>query len=1680
MNKIASALITAVFLYSAVCGQNVFNPSDPIVRFDNSQPLGSPQKPNPSLPGLQKWVSTPTNGVSTGSGAIDVSSFKQYFLNWNGTPMAFRLKFPKSYTNPDSVGKKYPIMLFLHGAGEVGCPTNNGVYNNEKQLYLGAGLFRDFVDKNVFDGFLLYPQMVNKDGCWGAWGATTTANFSTVIAIIDSLVKYARVDIDRVLCNGLSGGGYGAWRIADIFPQRIAKIIPSAAAGSTSNRTNFVHIPIWFATGGKDADPSPAQADYTFNRMKEIGADIRYTRYPDLGHAVWYAHWREPDYPGAMNDLHKANPLVFFQHNEFCANEAINARLGITQGFYAYEWQKDGNTIATRTNGVNTVLAPEHVISFTGNEITLKSFGTYRVRFKRTATSDWSVFSPKPAVIRLKATTVTPPITVSGARSTVLPALDGSTTVPLQMPAGFINYQWYRVSDSSLVSTNQIFNAPVGTFIGRYAEQYGCGTAFSPNFTVVNADGSPKPDAAQNLTSTPAGLTSIKLNWQQGNNETGFEIYRGTIAGGPYKFAAQTVADQSTYTDTGLVAGNTYYYVVRAVNGTGAAASSNESIAKTLSDISAPTAPSNLTYLGSTISTVLLKWNASTDNAGIRRYDIYANGKKMFSTTATTFNVSNLDSLTSYSFTVKAVDNSNNESAPSNQVTGFTHRQGLSYKYYITSTSWTTLQNFNALTPQKTGVTDSININNTSINQAVTKYSFMWEGLIYIPMSATYTFETRSDDGSKVYIDVPYSYNAVPVVNNDSVHGIRSRYGSVFLNQGYHSITVTYFQGSYGYDMELWWTNNSGLAREKISKNFFTFATAAVEPAAALPTALTATATDYNKIRLTWNDVSSNETGFEIVRSSTTGTGTYVPVGTAPANSIFFTDSGLVASKAYFYKIRAVAAGSESVFTNFVSATTLAAPATPIAPAPLLATGGPNNTVSLTWQDNSTNETGFRVYRSTDAVAYTLLATVGANNNAYIDLNTTPLTHYYYYVAGYNGSGEGAMSNIIKFEAGNNAPVIASLGNMFGKTGQTASEDFTITDDPGDTIAVTIINKPAFINVSKIDSYSYRLIINPTNDNVGSFNITVVATDNNGASASQNLSIVVADAKTRSVFVNFGAAGKTAPAPWNNWLENKAAGNMISNLADEAGVATTFSLSTVNAWTGTTLLGHISGNNSGAAPDAVLESGLADNGTSKSIRIGGLNPSKRYNIEFIASQNEGLIATAQYSYGSQTSTLDARYNTNRTANLNSLAPDFSGQITINITRINNAIYTYLNGLVIKEIEPSVNILNPEHLYAEPTGRTSVMLTWSDRTNAENVANGYEVQRARDSLFTNSVTTVILPGNTTQYADSSLSPNTKYWYRVRAKNDTDVSEYSNKYYVVTPSSIISVNFNSTVVNAQFPWNNLEVNPLTEFIVDNLINQAGVNSGVKISCTKVFNGEFNAGANTGVNTGVVPDPVLMSDFWLDNGQVSQMKLTGLNHTRKYRIGFIGSSSTPGWFKGNYTASYTVNGKTVYLNSWMNTTKIVYISDIVADANGELLIDFSTTAAAQWGFNAGIIIMDYSDANGASTLYMSNSVIDSAISKIAPVADDYKVKIYPNPFTDVMNIEFNNPSASSKLMAEVYDVSGRLVYKQTYSGIPAGRNTLRLNSIGLGNNGVYIVALRMNGKIFKSVKVMRNKSF
>ncbi|HRE52117.1 MAG TPA: T9SS type A sorting domain-containing protein, partial [Flavitalea sp.] len=753
--------------------------------------------------------------------------------------------------------------------------------------------------------------------------------------------------------------------------------------------------------------------------------------------------------------------------------------------------------------------------------------------------------------------------------------------------------------------------------------------------------------------------------------------------------------------------------------------------------------------------------------------------------------------------------------------------------------------------------------------------------------------------------------------------------------------------------------------------------------------------------------------------------------------------------------------------------------------------------VKLGWEDRAYNEDGYRVYRSTNKYGtYTLLnPQVERDSVSFLDPNTLPETTYYYYVAGINAIGTGASSDTIAITTGNNLPVITAAERFLVKTGATANLDFTAADDPGDIVTVTLLNKPGFVELQHLGGINYRITASPLNDHLGWFTLTLRAADNKGAVSTKDVILSVADKNTRSVYVNFGREDKPAPFPWNNWLGARGSNNTLSNLKDEQNNTTPFSITTVESWTGVTTMGHMTGNNSGIFPDAVLESGLHNIGGPRTIRISGLNNNMRYNIVFVGSMNEGALATARYRQVSGTAddTLNARYNTNQSANLNGLAP-VGGQISAEISRILGSLNAYLNAVVIEEYDPNLLTapLNPINLYAEPVDRTTIDLSWSDRTANEAAVNGYMLDRATDSLFTVNVVNMGLPANTTTYRDAGLSANQKYWYRVRARSAAGAySDYSNRAKAITPASIVYVNFNFTIDNGPFPWNNIYASPTSPDVFTGFKNQSGAGTGLTLSLTKIFNGEFTAGVNTGNNSGIVPDNVMMSDFWLDNTQESQFVLSGLNHSRRYRIGFFGSAGDVGWSAGDFTATYTVNGKTVYLNSWLNRSKIVYIDDIVPDVNGEVRLDFSTTEDALFGFNGAVIIQDYTDVseggevinnmvnnpNSANILMENDDAADLAMA--AAQEGSSSARMYPNPVVSFLNVDFNNASASDNVSLMVYDISGKLLYMRNYGKLSAGPHTLGLSAKESGmTTGIYFVSLNVNGKAIKTTKVVKTK--
>lgn len=767
--------------------------------------------------------------------------------------------------------------------------------------------------------------------------------------------------------------------------------------------------------------------------------------------------------------------------------------------------------------------------------------------------------------------------------------------------------------------------------------------------------------------------------------------------------------------------------------------------------------------------------------------------------------------------------------------------------------------------------------------------------------------------------------------------------------------------------------------------------------------------------------------------------------------------------------------GCGSTFSAIFTAVNANGTPKPDAATALLATAN-GNTIQLSWTQTLTpveNETGFEVWRATKAGGpYQLIAITAADVTSYTDQNPVLNLRNYYVVRAVGNSGAAAKSN--EASAGNNKPTIAGLSSLIVKTNATTQDDFSVTDDPGDVITVALTDAPGFVTLTNLGSGNYRVTATPTGRDQGVSSGTVVATDDKGAQSTQTITVLVGDENTRSVYINLGDPTKPAPKPWNNFLNAGQAGQTTGSLVDEANVATGFSMQLTDAWTNFFNTGHITGNNSGVAFDSVLTSGIYYNGTTdRHIQISGLNNLKLYNVVFIGSQNEGYDASALYTLagGTQADTLNARYNTNQTGNLNGIIP-VGGTITINLTKLLSASFMFLNGVIIEEYDGTTPMLNPTNLFIEPRDRTTTALSWSDRTNGE---TGMQVERAIDSLFTQQVRQFDLPANTTTFVNAGLVANSKYWYHVRARNGAVFSGWSNVVKTITPQNLTFVNFNYAVANGPAPWNNLQALPNQGFVFTNLKNQSGNSTGYNLTITKSFNGENNAGMTTGNDSGMdglVPDNVMKSSFWMDKLQQSQVKLSNLNAAKRYRIGFISSSN---WVGGNLTTTLTVNGRTVYINPWKNTTKIVYIGNLLADQNRELFLDFSTTAAAANGYCTGFILEEYDDVNGGTVL---NSVTGNRETLREVTASHTRVLVYPNPFTSSVNVEFENTSSANKITVQVYDVHGRVVLTSEYTNLGVGHNTIPVPGTAKLETGIYMLVLKSNGKTLETTKVIRTR--
>jgi predicted peptidase len=185
----------------------------------------------------------------------------------------FLIDLPAGYA--DDPAKRWPLVLFLHGAGERGDDLSKvRIHGPPKRAAAGQ----------AFPFILVSPQCPN--GTW--WSVPELAD------PLDRVQAEYRVDPDRVTCTGLSMGGFGTWALACEFPGRFAAIAPVCGGGDPRDVQRLLGIPAWVFHGGKDGVvPVTCSVDMVA-ALRALGAKPGLTVYPEAGHDSWTATYDNP------------------------------------------------------------------------------------------------------------------------------------------------------------------------------------------------------------------------------------------------------------------------------------------------------------------------------------------------------------------------------------------------------------------------------------------------------------------------------------------------------------------------------------------------------------------------------------------------------------------------------------------------------------------------------------------------------------------------------------------------------------------------------------------------------------------------------------------------------------------------------------------------------------------------------------------------------------------------------------------------------------------------------------------------------------------------------------------------------------------------------------------------------------------------------------------------------------------------------------------------------------------------------------------------------------------------------------------------------------------------------------------------------------------------------------------
>lgn len=227
-------------------------------------------------------------------------NFEAHTLEHKGKILPYRILFPKKFDS----SQKYPLHLFLHGAGERGD-------DNKAQLVHGSQLFIDMNKSNP--AIVIFPQCPSNDS-WAQVSyernpetnegsfqfpeeSAPTWAMSAVMQLMDEMLDEPFIDKKRIYLGGLSMGGMGTFELLARRPDTFAAATPICGAGQPEHISRWAaNTPVWIFHGEDDSVVPSRYSKIMVEALLRNGQEPRFSLYPSVNHNSWDNAFAEPDF----------------------------------------------------------------------------------------------------------------------------------------------------------------------------------------------------------------------------------------------------------------------------------------------------------------------------------------------------------------------------------------------------------------------------------------------------------------------------------------------------------------------------------------------------------------------------------------------------------------------------------------------------------------------------------------------------------------------------------------------------------------------------------------------------------------------------------------------------------------------------------------------------------------------------------------------------------------------------------------------------------------------------------------------------------------------------------------------------------------------------------------------------------------------------------------------------------------------------------------------------------------------------------------------------------------------------------------------------------------------------------------------------------------------------------------